>query len=61
MQGAPLAGRAIKEMATRGPKLPWTDAVRMGETMRRVAAATSDAAEGMTAARERRVPDWQGR
>ncbi len=37
LQGAPLAGRAIKEMAARGPKLPWTDAVRMGETMRRVA------------------------
>lgn len=35
--------------------------VALGETMRRVAAATADAAEGMTAARERRVPDWQGR
>ncbi len=59
--GAPLAARAIKEMAARGPKLPWTDAVRMGETMRRVAAATADAAEGIAAARERRMPDWRGR
>lgn len=61
LKGAPLAGRAIKEMAARGTTLPWTDAVRMGETMRRVAAATEDAAEGMAAARERRVPDWRGR
>jgi E-phenylitaconyl-CoA hydratase len=59
-QGAPLAVRAVKEMAYRGQYLPWVDAVRMGETMRRVAAQTDDAREGMAAARERREPRWTG-
>ncbi len=48
--GAPLAQRAIKEMAARGPELPWEDALRMGESMRRVVGATEDASEGMQAA-----------
>lgn len=61
LQAAPLAARATKEVAARGRYLAWTEAVRFGETMRRVAAATEDAAEGMTAARERRPPKWQGR
>jgi enoyl-CoA hydratase/carnithine racemase len=60
-QGAPLAVRAVKEMAYRGQQLPWTDAVRMGETMRRVVLATDDAREGGLAARERRPPRWQGK
>lgn len=60
-QGAPLAVRAVKEMAYRGQHLPWEDAVRMGEAMRRVVGATEDAREGMTAARERRTPQWRGR
>ncbi len=59
-QGAPLAVRATKEMAARGAQLPWSDAVRMGETMRRVVAATDDASEGLAAAAERRRPDWTG-
>jgi len=57
----PLAQRATKEMAARGAHLPWEDAVRLGESMRRVVGATADAAEGMRAARERRPPEWQGR
>jgi E-phenylitaconyl-CoA hydratase len=61
LQAAPLAARATKEMAYRGRTLPWLDAVRMGETMRRVAAATEDAREGMAATRERREPDWRAR
>ena len=60
-QGAPLAVRAVKEMAYRGQSLPWVDAVRMGEAMRRVVLATEDAAEGMAAAREGRPPEWSGR
>ena len=60
-QGAPLAVRAVNEMAHRGQDLPWADAVRFGETMRRVAAQTDDAREGMAAAAERRAPHWQGR
>jgi E-phenylitaconyl-CoA hydratase len=59
--GAPLAVRAVKEMAYRGQALPWTDAVRMGESLRRMVLATDDAAEGRAAAAERRVPRWSGR
>jgi enoyl-CoA hydratase/carnithine racemase len=60
-QGAPLAVRAVNEMAHRGQTLPWTDAVRFGETMRKVVHATEDAKEGMAAAAERRAPQWKGR
>ncbi|MCU1427718.1 MAG: Enoyl-CoA hydratase/carnithine racemase [Actinomycetia bacterium] len=59
-QGAPLAVRAVKEMAYRGQQLPWTDAVRMGEAMRRVVHDTEDAREGGLAAREARPPTWKG-
>jgi enoyl-CoA hydratase/carnithine racemase len=61
VRAAPLAARATKEMAVRGPQMSGVDAVRFGETMRRVAGATEDAAEGMQAARERREPVWRGR
>jgi enoyl-CoA hydratase/carnithine racemase len=61
LQAAPLAARATKEMAARARSLPWTEAVRFGETMRRVAARTEDAAEGSRAAAEGRAPRWQGR
>jgi len=59
-QGAPLAVRAVNEMAHRGRHLPWEDAVRMGEAMRRVVGATDDAREGMQASAERRPPRWTG-
>jgi enoyl-CoA hydratase/carnithine racemase len=58
-QSAPLAVRATKEVASRGQQLPFVDAIRFGETMRRVAGATDDAKEGMAAAREKRAPNWQ--
>ena len=51
VRAAPLAQRATKEMAARGPRLPWEDALRLGESMRRVVGATEDASEGMKAAR----------
>jgi E-phenylitaconyl-CoA hydratase len=60
-QGAPLAVRAVNEMAHRGQTLPWVDAVRMGEAMRRVVGATDDAREGMNARAEGREPRWTGR
>ena len=60
-RAAPLAARAPKEGATRTATMPWAEAVRFGETMRRVAAATDDAAEGRRAWSEKRPPDWQGR
>ena len=57
-RSAPLAVRATKEVAWRARQLSFLDAVRFGETVRRVAAATADAREGMAAARERRDPHW---
>jgi enoyl-CoA hydratase/carnithine racemase len=60
-RSAPLAVRATKEVAWRGQELPWIDAIRFGETMRRVAGSTDDAREGMAAAREKRRPQWEAR
>jgi enoyl-CoA hydratase/carnithine racemase len=60
-RAAPLAARATKEMAARGADLPMVDAIRFGETMRKVARATEDAAEGVAAFAERRDPVWRGR
>jgi enoyl-CoA hydratase/carnithine racemase len=60
-QAAPLAARATKEMAIRGPGMSTVDAIRFGETMRKVAQATEDAAEGAAAAAEQRPPRWTGR
>ncbi|MDQ4092061.1 MAG: enoyl-CoA hydratase-related protein [Actinomycetota bacterium] len=61
VRGAPLAARSIKEVAVRSADLPMTDAIRFGETMRRVVAATEDAAEGRAAVLEQRDPVWRGR
>src|SRR5438445_1578522 len=61
LAGAPLAQRAIKEVATRSQHLSSLEAIRFGETMRKVAAGTEDAAEGIKAFAERRSPEWQGR
>ncbi|WP_299559388.1 enoyl-CoA hydratase/isomerase family protein [uncultured Mycolicibacterium sp.] len=60
-RAAPLAQRATKEVAWRSADMGWIEAVRFGETMRKVAAATADAAEGLTAWREKRPPRWTGR
>jgi len=57
---APLAVRATKEVAHRGQELPFDQAIRFGETMRRVARQTNDAKEGPAAFRERRPPEWTG-
>jgi len=60
-QGAPLAVRAVNEIAHRGQGLPWTEAVRFGETMRRLVHTSEDAREGLTAHAEKRPPRWQGK
>jgi len=58
---APLAVRAVKEVAVRTQTMPMVEAIRFGETMRLVAGATDDAAEGRRAVQERRPPEWTGR
>ena len=58
---APLAVRATKEIARRGQELPLVDAVRFGETMRKVAAATEDARAFRDAAAAGERPVWTGR
>ena len=60
-QGAPLAVRAVKEVATRSPRMGWTEAVRMGESIRRIVGASEDAKEGGAAFRDKRPPEWKGR
>ena len=61
LKPAPLAMRATKEVAARGQDLTFMEAIRFGETMRRVAGATEDATEGRTARAEGRDPEWQAR
>jgi E-phenylitaconyl-CoA hydratase len=58
---APLAARATKEVAWRSADMGWIESVRFGETMRKVAGATSDVSEGLAAWREKRPPNWQAR
>ena len=60
LAAAPLAVRATKEMAVRARNLPLTEAIRFGETMRRLVNSTNDATEGVAAFRERRPPVWTG-
>lgn len=60
-QGAPLAVRATKEIAWRARYLPWAEAVRMGETMRRLVGSTEDSLEAGAARRESREPGWRAR
>ena len=60
LAAAPLAARATKEVAVRARNLPLTEAIRFGETMRRLVGSTADAAEGVAAFRERRPPIWTG-
>ena len=60
-QGAPLAVRAVKEVATRSQRMGWTEAVRMGESIRRIVGSSDDAQEGVDAFREKRAPSWKGR
>jgi len=61
LAGGPLAQRSMKEMAVRTRHMATLEAIRFGETMRHVAAATQDAKEGRLAAAENRPPRWAGR
>ncbi len=59
--GARWRPRTVKEMAVRSRSMGDTEAIRFGETMRKVAGATEDAGEGGQAFREGREPHWKGR
>lgn len=61
VKSAPLATRAVKEVATRTQDMGWIESVRFGETMRIVANDTDDAREGRTSFAEKRPPEWKGR
>jgi len=58
---APLAVRATKEIARRGQEMGFTEAIRFGETMRKVAADTEDAKAFRQAAAAGTRPEWQAR
>ncbi|WP_111509324.1 enoyl-CoA hydratase/isomerase family protein [Mycobacterium kyogaense] len=60
-EAAPLAQRATKEVAWRTADMGWIESVRFGEVMRKVVGATADVAEGISAWREKRRPQWKAR
>jgi enoyl-CoA hydratase/carnithine racemase len=60
-RNGPLAVRATKEAASRGQQLPFADAVRLGESLRRLATAGEDAREGPQAFLEKREPRFTGK
>jgi len=59
-RSSPIAVRATKEVARRTRHMSWTESVRFGETMRKVALATDDAREGIEARLDGRDPEWPG-
>ncbi len=60
-RAAPLAVRATKEIAKRGLEMGFAEAIRFGETMRKVAAQTEDAQAFRSAGRGGERPPWTGR
>ena len=58
---APLAVRATKEIARRSQEMGFVEAIRFGETMRKVAGATEDAKAFRDATKSGQKPTWQGR
>ena len=52
--------RAVKEVAWRSQRMGWTEALRMGESIRRIVGDSDDAKEGGRAFAEKRPPEWTG-
>ena len=59
--GAPLAQRAMKEMAMRTRHMATLEAIRFGETMRQVAGGTRTRRKVVRLQAEHRPPRWTGR
>lgn len=60
-ENAPLAVRAIKELAVRGQYLPIEYGLRLEQAVQQVLSATEDAREGPRAFSEKRNPSYSGR
>ena len=60
-ENAPLAVRAIKELAVRGQYLPIEYGLRLEQAVQQVLSATEDAREGPRAFSEKRKPSYGGR
>ncbi|GBD11356.1 Short-chain-enoyl-CoA hydratase [bacterium HR23] len=58
---APLAVRAIKELAVRGQYLPIEYGLRLEQAIGKILTFTEDAKEGPRAFAEKRKPNFQGR
>jgi E-phenylitaconyl-CoA hydratase len=61
LANAPIAMRAIKEIAVRGRDMTMEDRVRFAETFSEQIRQSTDAKEGLAAFRDKRQPVWQGR
>lgn len=60
-ENAPLAVRAIKELAVRGQYMPIEYGLRLEQAVQQVLATTDDAKEGPKAFSEKRKPDYAGK
>jgi enoyl-CoA hydratase/carnithine racemase len=58
---APLATRAIKELAVRGQYMPLDEGLRFEQVIQDRLRATEDGKEGPRAFAEKRKPDFKGR